>query len=322
MGVNKKKSKHGKNHITLSPEPETNNCICYWNVFKVSLPQILTTVSFQVTNITTVVYIGHNCSNEIMAGMGMGQVIIGAFCMAFCYGLNGTLESKVSQSFGAQNYEMCGVWLNRGRAINTILMIPMVFFFFSSKHILEAIGIAEELAINARFYCCLMIPGNWAMTQFDATKRYCTSQLKSNPPFVCQLVTSLLHFAWCTIFIQVLQWQLVGAAISMNITNFLNMIALDLYIRFSKEFEGTHVPHDSRSLQEWPVYLRIGLYGAILECLGWWNLHICFLFSGYLGTTSVSTQVIIMQIKNFTTMIPTGVAFAASGFVGNCMGMN
>lgn len=28
-----------------------------------------------------------------------------------------------------------------------------------------------------------------------------------------------------------------------------------------------------------------------------------------------------MQIKNFTSTIPTGVAFAASGLVGNCIGM-
>ena len=28
-----------------------------------------------------------------------------------------------------------------------------------------------------------------------------------------------------------------------------------------------------------------------------------------------------MQIKNFTTMIPSGISFAASGLVGNCMGM-
>jgi MATE family multidrug resistance protein len=68
--------------------------------------------------------------------------------------------------------------------------------------------------------------------------------------------------------------------------------------------------------------MRIGLYGAILESLGWWNLHICFLFSGYLGTDSIATQVVVMQIKNFTTMIPTGIAFAASGFIGNCIGMN
>ena len=28
-----------------------------------------------------------------------------------------------------------------------------------------------------------------------------------------------------------------------------------------------------------------------------------------------------MQIKNFTVLIPQGVAFAASGLVGNCIGM-
>jgi hypothetical protein len=75
----------------------------------------------------------------------------------------------------------------------------------------------------------------------------------------------------------------------LNMTYILNMVALDLWIRFSKDFEGTVVSHDARSLQEWPVYLRIGLYGAILECLGWWNLHICFIFSGYLGTLEIDS---------------------------------
>ena len=72
----------------------------------------------------------------------------------------------------------------------------------------------------------------------------------------------------------------------------------------------------------WKEYLSVGIYGAILECLGWWNLHVCFLFSGYLGVREVATQVVIMQIKNVTTMVPSGVSFAASGLVGNCIGMN
>jgi Na+-driven multidrug efflux pump len=84
--------------------------------------------------------------------------------MAFCFGLNGTLESKVSQSFGAQNHEMCGVWLNRGKAINTIIMLPMICMFVSSAQILQAIGMEEELSNNARYYCLLMIPGVWSMT--------------------------------------------------------------------------------------------------------------------------------------------------------------
>ena len=73
----------------------------YWNVIKISAPQILTTVGLQMTNIMTIVFVGHNCSEETLAGLGMGQVLVGAFCLAFCQGLNGTLESKVSQSYGA-----------------------------------------------------------------------------------------------------------------------------------------------------------------------------------------------------------------------------
>ncbi len=38
----------------------------------------------------------------------MGNALIGSFCMAFCYGLNGTLESKISQAFGAEDYNECG----------------------------------------------------------------------------------------------------------------------------------------------------------------------------------------------------------------------
>jgi len=109
---------------------------------------------------------------------------------------------------------------------------------------------------------------------------------------------------------------------SLNLTYLLNMIILDFWISSSAEFKDTWVSIDERTYQEWPVYMRIGFYGAILECLGWWNLNICFLFSGYLGTASIAAQVVIMQIKNFTTMIPKGIAFAASGLVGNCIGMN
>ena len=83
---------------------------------------------------------GHANDTISMAGLGMGNVLVSAFCMAFQFGLNGTLESKVSQAFGAKDFEMCGVWLNRGRAISTRLMIPIGLLFISSGQLLKLIG--------------------------------------------------------------------------------------------------------------------------------------------------------------------------------------
>ena len=94
----------------------------------------------QLINLVSVYYVGHIGDELAMAGLGMGNVLIGAFCMAFCFGLNGTLESKVSQSYGSHDYKMCGVWLNRGKMIATFLMIPIAGLFINSERILISIG--------------------------------------------------------------------------------------------------------------------------------------------------------------------------------------
>ena len=118
---------------------------------------------------------GHQGDTNLLAGLGMGNVLISAICLAFSFGLNGTLESKVSQSYGSEEYEMCGVWLNRGRMINTFLMVPIGVLFMFTEQIMLFIGQPAIVAKYAGQYTSLMIPGAWAMVQFDATKRFSAS---------------------------------------------------------------------------------------------------------------------------------------------------
>ena len=98
-----------------------------------------------------------------MAGAGLGHVCVSACSVAFCFGLNGTLESKCSLAYGSQNYEQCGVWLNRGRMINTCLMFPIIILFSLSYRGLVLIGQDKTLAEEAWLYCVLFIPGCWAL---------------------------------------------------------------------------------------------------------------------------------------------------------------
>lgn len=97
-------------------------------------------VCFRVIPLTSVWFIGHLGNTEIMAGVGMGYVMVGTFCIAFCFGLNGTLESKVSQAYGNEHYKECGQWLNKGRVINTLVMLPILILFCSTSFLLKLIG--------------------------------------------------------------------------------------------------------------------------------------------------------------------------------------
>jgi len=99
-------------------------------------------------------------------------------CFAISQGLNGALETKVSQCYGAseassvspefkqQMRRQCGIYLNIARLVNTLFMIiPTAVLFLFADVILITIfkqnALVSELAIQ---YCIICMPGVWAMT--------------------------------------------------------------------------------------------------------------------------------------------------------------
>ena len=83
-------------------------------------------------------FIGNLNEPKVLAGVGMGNMLINILCFAVFEGMNGALETLVSQSYGAKKYEQCGIFLNRGKLIWTLIMIPMIIIFLLSEKILIA----------------------------------------------------------------------------------------------------------------------------------------------------------------------------------------
>lgn len=135
----------------------------------------------------------------------MGNMLINVLAFAVMQGLNGALETLISQSYGAsqnkanpENYQKrmrvnCGVFYNRGRLVVTCVMVPIIIIFVLSKKILVGLHQDDEVSGIAQIYCTLMIPGVWAMGQFDSTKKFLSSQYKTKIPVLVQLITTILH---------------------------------------------------------------------------------------------------------------------------------
>lgn len=58
---------------------------------------------------------------------------------AVTQGLNGALESLVSQAYGFGKFKLCGIYLNRGRAICSVVLLPIALVFFISDKLLISI---------------------------------------------------------------------------------------------------------------------------------------------------------------------------------------
>ena len=142
-----------------------------WLACKRSSPTILTMIFFQMIQLMNVIYVGH-VSSTLLAGVGLGNMLLNVFVFALTMGLNGTVETFVSWSFGSGDKAVCGWHLNRARVVVTIILIPIIVVFLFIDKILIACQQDEEISLIARDYCVWTIPGWFCLVQFDCTKRF------------------------------------------------------------------------------------------------------------------------------------------------------
>ena len=64
--------------------------------------------------------------SDLLAGMGIGLTMINLMGMSLVKGINMALETLVSQAAGAGNLELCGVYLNRGRFVMSMIFVVVI----------------------------------------------------------------------------------------------------------------------------------------------------------------------------------------------------
>jgi len=137
-----------------------------------AIPAIVGMLLYLFVQLSSTYYVGNLNDPVLLAGVGMGNMLINVLSFAVVQGLNGALESFVSQSFGADKHEQSGVFLNRAKFIATLVLIPIIVIYIFSDKILIALSQEPAIAEISRHYCCLLIPGIWAQSMFDATRKF------------------------------------------------------------------------------------------------------------------------------------------------------
>ncbi len=136
-----------------------------YEVLRLSLPAIISLFFQFFVQLINTYYVGrHLQDTTILAGVGMGNMLINVCCFAFSNGLNSALETLVSQAYGAGRYAQCGAYLNRGRVIVSFFLIPIALILSFSDKILKGLGQDEFISEISREYIVKLLPGLWCMT--------------------------------------------------------------------------------------------------------------------------------------------------------------
>lgn len=176
------------------------------------------------------IYFVGNVSSDLLAGVGLGNMLLNVLVFAFAFGLNGTIETFISWSYGAGEYKMCGTHLNRARVVVSAIVAPFMIIFMFMDTILIGLKQDAHIAELARNYCVWTIPGWFCLVQFDTTKRFLQTIHWSVVSSITQCVTTVLHFGWGYLFIVHLNMGVAGAAIALNLTYCINFLAQEIFI--------------------------------------------------------------------------------------------
>lgn len=124
----------------------------FFEIISIALPSIVANLSWVLVEVINIMFVGHLGEPELVAGVGIGNVFINIFGWVILFGLNQTLVTLVSQSYGQGNLQLCGIYLNRGRVITMFAAVPITIVFYQSGNILLAAGIDAETAKYAQIY--------------------------------------------------------------------------------------------------------------------------------------------------------------------------
>ena len=125
-----------------------------------------------ITGLANTIFAGRFNDAAKLAGVGLGSSTNEILCMSLVVGLNGALETLVSQAYGYGNLHLCGVCLNRGRLIGTCLFIPIMVLLLFSETVLLKLGQDPDTSHYASKIIITSIPGLYFGQLFDMQKRF------------------------------------------------------------------------------------------------------------------------------------------------------
>jgi len=253
----------------------------------------------------------------MLAGVGLGTIMVHIVCLQPIMGMNGAAETLVSQAYGANQLRQCGVYLNRGRLINTVLFIPLVVIICFSRPILTAFGQDPEVIDHAMTYITVCIPSVYFQIMFDLKKRFLNCMTYSWVPMLAQTGGTILHVLWCYILVVHLDLQVVGLGLATAITNVGIFLMITIYAHCIPKIKESLFCFDDSAWSGWGEYFKLGVPSTVMICAEWWAFEILIFLAGAIGVKEQAAMVIINQITTQTYMVNLGMQESSTALIGN-----
>eukprot|EP01018_Ginkgo_biloba_P028745 Gb_22188 [translate_table: standard] len=287
-------------------------CVESKKLWEIAGPAIFSRIAMYGMNVITQAFAGH-LGDLQLAAISIASTVVVGFNFGLLLGMGSALETLCGQAYGARQYNMLGVYLQRSWIVLffvALLLLPMYIF---ATPILKLLGQPDDIAELSGLVSIWFIPQHFAFVFLFPLQRYLQSQLKNMVIAWLSAATLILHIFLSWLFILKLDMGLIGAAITLNVAWWVPAIGQFLYASCGGcPLTWTGLSKEAFS-DLWP-FIKLSLASGIMLCLENWYYRVLVLLTGNLSEPEVAVDSlsICMSINGWEMMIPLGF-FAAIG---------
>lgn len=128
------------------------------------------------------------------------------------------LETLCGQAFGAKRYEQLGMYLQRSWIVLFLWCFLLLPFYVFATPLLKLLGLPDEVAELSGVVALWLIPLHFSFAFQFPLQRFLQSQLRTQVLVWVSFVGLGVNAATCWLFVHVLEFGVVGAAIALDIS--------------------------------------------------------------------------------------------------------
>lgn len=284
-------------------------------------PMIIVTLSQYFLQTISMMMVGH-LGELALSSTSLAISIAGVTGFSFLLGMATALETLCGQAFGAKQYQRLGTQTYTAIFSLFTVCIPLAVLWIYVGKLLTFIGQDPEISHEAGKFIKWMIPALFAYANLQPLIRYFLMQSMIVPMLISSCITICFHIplSWVLVFSSGL--GNIGAALSVGISLWVNVIILTSYMMLSPACAKTRAPVSWEIINGMREFFQFGIPSAVMICLEWWSFELLILLSGLLPNPQLETSVLAICLNTISTLyaIPFGLSGAVSTRVSNQLG--
>ncbi|XP_011099516.1 protein DETOXIFICATION 14-like isoform X3 [Sesamum indicum] len=279
----------------------------------IALPMIVVTISQYLLRTSPIFMLGH-LDELSLSSASIATSLCNVTGFSVLFGMASALETLCGQAYGAGQYLRVGTFTYGAILCLFLVCIPVSLLWIYTEKLLIFFGQDPLISAEAGKFAIWLIPTLFPYAILQSLVRYLQTQSVIIPMLWSSLVSLCFQLALCWAFIFKLNLGNAGAALSIGISYWVNVILLVLYVRYSTNCKKTRSSFSKDVFVIMREFFQFAIPSAVMVCLEWWSFELVILLSGVLPNPQLETSVlsICLTITSLHYHIPYSFGAAAS----------